>query len=268
MRAGLAGLKCKLSARAGPLAAIVRRSMRKFLIFAATLALVLMLLDRLLPPDRMDTTVHSNTFTAASGGEVIYNLPLSGGGIESCSVPQDTVRALPEKNEVVVATSAIFGRCTGVYPSVEPQGVDRTVFIDNAIRCAYHGVYTNLDELRRDYPGFAPRIRKWGSHAWYLPARTHRYSVQLPKELVILEPSGSARAIRACGATEGDCEVVAPTHTKEPRTIVFIAKSPYSERATGEFSLWALAIMLPLAWLGHRGASVLESKFHLGRESA
>lgn len=193
--------------------------MRKFVVFVAALALVLTLLDRLLPPDSLETSVYRSTFDAASGGEIIYNLPLSGGGIASCTVSQDAVRKAPQRSEVVVATSAIFGRCTGVYPFVEPQGMDRAAFINNAIRYAYRDVYANLDELRRDYPGFAPRIRKWGSHAWYLPARTHRYSVQLPKELVILEPSGSARAIRACGATEGDCEVVAPARTQKNRLL-------------------------------------------------
>ncbi len=193
--------------------------MHKFLTFVATLALALTLLDRLLPPDRMDTTVHIGTFTAASGGEIVYNVPLTGGGIASCDVSEDTVRQSPAQSEIVVATSAIFGRCTGITPYQEPRGIDRAAFIVNAIRYAYNNVYANLDELRQDYPGFTPSIRLWGDDPWYQPTSARRYSVQLPKELVILDPSGAARTIRACGSTGGYCKAVKPRSAEKNQSL-------------------------------------------------
>jgi hypothetical protein len=199
---------------------MVRDPMYKLLAFATAVVVALIavaaltLLDRLLPADLLNTTVYASKYSAAAGSEIIYDLPLSGGDIAYCSVSEDTARTLAKNSEVIVATSAIFGRCTGVYPFVEPQGINRTAFINNAIRSAYGGVYANLDDLRRDYPGFTPRIRNWGSHAWFLPDHTRRYSVQLPKALVILKPTGEASAFRACGVTEGDCQVVALAYTR------------------------------------------------------
>ena len=180
----------------------------------ATLALALALLDRFLPPDRMDTTAYTSTFSATSGGEIVYGVPLTGGGVASCSVSEGTVRKIPEQSEVVVATSAIFGRCTGVSPLLEPQGINRAAFVETAIRSMYHDVYANLDELHVDYPGFDPRLRFWGDDPWYQAASKRRYSVQLPDGFVIFEPTGVVRKTRYCGYSEAPCEVVAPAHTE------------------------------------------------------
>ncbi|MES2948010.1 MAG: hypothetical protein V4858_05645 [Pseudomonadota bacterium] len=184
--------------------------MKTFLAFVAPLMAAIVLLDCFLPPDKMDTSVYSSTVTAASGSEIVYNVPLSGGASETCKVSEDTARKLPAQSEVIVATSAIFGRCTGVHPFTEPQDIDRAAFIETAIQYAYRDVYANLDQLQADYPGFTPRIRIWANDPWFLPASTRVYSVQLPKELVLVNPSGRAEAIRKCGATEGYCKTVAP----------------------------------------------------------
>jgi hypothetical protein len=120
---------------------------------------------------------------------------------------------LPNQSDIVVSTSAIFGRCTGVQAFVEPHEVDRPKFIDAAIRYAYQDAYANLKALHVDYPGFTPVIRRWGSDAWFLPVRTRRYSVQLPKALVIMDTAGVPRAMRNCGTSEGRCATVLPSRT-------------------------------------------------------
>jgi len=219
--------------------------MKILLAFVATL----LLLDYFLPPDRMDTTTYTSTFSATSGGVIVYGLPLTGGGMASCNVSAEMVREIPERSEVVVASSAIFGRCTGVYPFAEPQGIDRARFVETAIRHAFNDVYASLDELRADYPGFTPRIRFWGSDPWYQPASWRRYSVQLPDELVILDSAGVVRTTRSCGSSEGDCEVVAPAHTE--RGIVGTVQSGAPDYAVLEDYV--------LAWPGHATAALFQS---------
>lgn len=189
--------------------------MKKALTIAATLVLTIVVLDRLLPPDRLETTVYRRNASADAGHALIYDIPDSGGGIASCAVSPATLEQLPEKSEIVVSSSAIFGRCTGVQAFVEPQDIDRPKFIDAAIRYAYQDAYANLHALRSDYPGFTPVIRQWGGDAWFLPASTQRYSVQLPKALVVMDAAGAPKAMRTCGTSEGRCVAVLPARADQ-----------------------------------------------------
>jgi hypothetical protein len=189
--------------------------MKKALTIAATLVLTIVVLDRLLPPDRLETTVYGSSVSADTRHTLIYDIPDSGGGIASCDVSPATLQQLPNQSDIVVSTSAIFGRCTGVQAFVEPQDIDRPKFIDAAIRFAYQDAYANLKALRGDYPGFTPVIRQWGSDAWFLPASSRRYSVQLPKALVVMDTAGAPKAMRTCGTSEGRCEAVLPARAKQ-----------------------------------------------------
>lgn len=187
--------------------------MQKALTITATLVLTIVVQDHLLPPDRLETTVYGRSASADAGHALIYDIPDSGGGIASCDVSPANLQQLPNKSEIVVNTSAIFGRCTGVQAFVEPQDVDRPKFIDAAIRYAYQDAYANLNALSADYPGFTPVIRQWGSDAWFLSANSRRYSVQLPKALVIMDIAGVPKAMRTCGTSEGRCVAVQPART-------------------------------------------------------
>lgn len=60
--------------------------MQKTLIITATLVLSLVVLDSLLPPDRLETTVYGSSVRADDGHALIYDIPDSGGGIASCDV--------------------------------------------------------------------------------------------------------------------------------------------------------------------------------------
>jgi hypothetical protein len=187
--------------------------MQKALTIAATLVLTIVVLDHLLPPDRLETTVYGSSLHADTGPALIYDIPDSGGGIASCAVSPATLQQLPNKSEIVVSTSAIFGRCTGVQAFVEPQDIDRPKFIEAAIRYAYQDAYANLKALSADYPGFTPVIRQWGSDAWFLSANSRRYSVLLPKALVVMDAAGAPKAMRTCGTSEGRCVAVQPART-------------------------------------------------------
>jgi hypothetical protein len=90
--------------------------------------------------------------------------------------------------------------------------------IDAAIEAAYQPAYSNLDELRADYPGYTPEIRYWG--AWnleYQNALLHklvgftRYQVRLPQSTAIVNTAGKVISIQGCD-TDPCPPVVLPAH--------------------------------------------------------
>jgi hypothetical protein len=90
--------------------------------------------------------------------------------------------------------------------------------IDAAIKAFYQPAYSNLDELRADYPGYTPEIRYWG--AWnleYQNALLHklvgytRYQVRLPQSTAIVNTAGKVVSIQGCD-TDPCPPVVLPAH--------------------------------------------------------
>lgn len=187
--------------------------MTSFLKIAVALFVAILLLDNFLPTEKIQTEVHHSTVGGKSSGEIFYIVPLTGGVMESCAVKEEIVRKFPLNSDIFVEKTAILNRCIGVdLPSVP---IDSARFVETAIRYSYGDIYSSLDELRADYPGFTPRVRLWGSDFWLFPESFRRYSVELPEELVILDTYGTPRATRSCGSVEGDCELVMPAHPEK-----------------------------------------------------
>ena len=69
--------------------------------------------DSLLPTKEIDVTVNH---LAKPGDVLVYNIPFSGGELDTCPIGKNELRALPPKAEIVVLMTAIFGRCVGVKP--------------------------------------------------------------------------------------------------------------------------------------------------------
>lgn len=77
--------------------------------------------------------------------------------------------------------------------------------IDAAIKAGYARQYTNLAELRVDYPDYTPEIRYWG--AWNLEWQNSlfdkllgftRYQVRLPQNTAIVSTAGKVVSIQGC----------------------------------------------------------------------
>jgi hypothetical protein len=81
--------------------------------------------------------------------------------------------------------------------------------IESAIRGAYPSIYTNLGDLRKDYPNFTPRVRRWSDDLSFLFGAGD-YAVRLPEEEVIVAPNGQVKTTRKCGSLEAECELVVP----------------------------------------------------------
>ena len=178
----------------------------KRLILFSIIFLALFFLDSVLPTSKIETSVQS---VDKSKQTIIYNVPLSGGDIDTCSADLDVIETLHHNSPVVIETTAILGKCRATLPSW-PVDVNKLIRI--AVSYASHDNYANIEDLRRDYPGFTPRIRLWREDPWFMPASFRRYSVQLPEKLVIFDPDGNVRTTRTCGTVGGDCEAVAPIH--------------------------------------------------------
>ena len=178
---------------------------KRFILFS-TIFLVLLFFDRFLPTSKIETTVYS---VDKSSQTIIYNVPLTGGGIDTCPTDEEVIETLRHNSPVVVETTAIFRKCRATLPSW-PVDADKLIRI--AVGYASYDNYANIEDLRRDYPGFTPRIRLWREDPWFMPASCRRYSVQLPEKLVIFDPDGNVRTTRTCGTVGGDCEAVAPIH--------------------------------------------------------
>ncbi len=86
---------------------------------------------------------------------------------------------------------------------------DDARLIQAAIESSYQSIYRDLTELRTDYPGFTPRIRRWSDDLVFLFGEG-LYAVQMPEEEVLVTASGVAKANRTCGSEGSECVVVPP----------------------------------------------------------
>ena len=91
-------------------------------------------------------------------------------------------------------------------------GVSDDELIQSAIEYSYPNIYGDLSDLRQDYPGFTPVIKKWnGSFAFLLGAG--RYYVTMPEEAAIISSDGKAKTSRNCvplGSHNPLCILTAP----------------------------------------------------------
>jgi hypothetical protein len=88
--------------------------------------------------------------------------------------------------------------------------------IQSAIQHSYPDIYDDLSDLRKDYPGFTPEVKKWSSNLLFLMGEG-KYYVTLPEEAVIVTAEGKARTSRNClpkGAHQPLC-VFTPPKTLE-----------------------------------------------------
>ena len=81
--------------------------------------------------------------------------------------------------------------------------------IQVAIEHAYPSIYSDLSGLRKDYPGFTPRIRRWSDDSIFRSGEG-LYAVQLPEEEVLVTVDGKVKASRTCGSEGAECSLVAP----------------------------------------------------------
>ena len=116
--------------------------------------------------------------------------------------------------------------CSDERPAIWPN---EHMLVEAAVRAIYPGTYETLEELRRDYPGFSTRVRRWGPN---------RFSVDMPDELVILDAQGKIHATRNCGSTEGDCEQVIPAKPELGVVGTVQYGDPEFARATGISAMW------------------------------
>ncbi len=186
--------------------------MTSLLKFAAAIFVTLLLLDNIFPTQKIITEVYRITLNGKSGGEIFYNIPLTGGDDDSCQSTEEVIRKLPSGSHILVERSAIFNRCVRINPN--PGLIDSAKLIEDAIRGSYEGVYSSLEELRRDYPGFAPKVLFWDEDSWSF-GMPNLYSVNMPEHLVIFNKDGTVRTTRQCGSVGGYCETVIPANPEK-----------------------------------------------------
>jgi hypothetical protein len=86
---------------------------------------------------------------------------------------------------------------------------DEARLIRSAIQFSYPSIYNDLSDLRKDYPGFSPRVRQWSSDLVFLFGEG-LYAVQMPEEEVLVTETGIAKTMRSCGSPEADCTLLTP----------------------------------------------------------
>jgi hypothetical protein len=104
------------------------------------------------------------------------------------------------------ATIAFLFTATGLAACSIP---DNERLIRSAIQYAYPSVYDHLSDLRKDYPGFTPRIRRWSDNLVFLFGEG-LYAVQMPEEEVLITADGTVKTTRTCGSEGADCDLVPP----------------------------------------------------------
>jgi hypothetical protein len=88
--------------------------------------------------------------------------------------------------------------------------------INTSIKFTYQSYYSDLESLRKDYPGFTPKITHWSEYGSALLHYTNLgwglggFAVSLPEKLVVIDSAGTYITSRLCGSGEGKCEVVPP----------------------------------------------------------
>ena len=86
---------------------------------------------------------------------------------------------------------------------------DESRLTQAAIQYAYPSIYSDLSDLRKDYPGFTPRVRRWSEDLVFLLGEG-LYAVRMPEEEVLVTANGEFKAFRRCGHEGSDCTLVAP----------------------------------------------------------
>ena len=79
----------------------------------AAIAFAALMVDTLLPPERIETEVHPISYLHADS-VVAYAIPLSGGDMGRCATDEKTFLDLAPLDAIVVERSALFGRCLGI----------------------------------------------------------------------------------------------------------------------------------------------------------
>ncbi|THF55606.1 hypothetical protein [Pseudothauera rhizosphaerae] len=178
------------------------------MILGSWLALCGMVLvaDTVVPPHWIDTVVGHRTIR---DGRIFYIIPSTGGAPDSCE-PADPSIYRPG-DSITVTRSKFLRRCA-VSPDclgLNCSQPDRERLIQAAIGHRYPSIYRDLHDLRRDYPDFTPRIRRW-SDEWTFLFGKGLYAVQMPEEEVIVTADGQAKTMRECGRADARCSLVAP----------------------------------------------------------
>jgi len=116
---------------------------------------------------------------------------------------------------LLVASAIVAGALFNA--SIKP-GTDLSIEYENkliatAIEHYYPEIYPSLDDLRVDYPGFAPVVRRWSEdYDVMFLFGIGRYSVQLPESLVLIDQDSHVKTSRECGPNSGYCKRTAPVH--------------------------------------------------------
>jgi hypothetical protein len=96
--------------------------------------------------------------------------------------------------------------------------VSNREIVDAAVERAYSGIYSDAENLKKDYPGFAPVAEYWGNWFWSEGGSNLLnkllgytvYQVRLPGEVVIVDTSGRAEYSRSCGTGSAYCDLIPP----------------------------------------------------------
>ncbi|MGP4845489.1 hypothetical protein ACTXGQ_15225 [Marinobacter sp. 1Y8] len=191
-----------------------KRPSKEALFSIMAIPLLILFWDVVLPTNKMETQV---LFVDEPTGKVQYLIPLSGGGTASCEASPRILNAIQGADSVVIHTSALLGFCSVRLPD---WPVDTDLLVQKAISFSYRDRYATLSELRQDYPGFTPELRLWREDFWLLTNFFRRYSIRMPKELVIFSADGEALFTRRCGTVGGYCETVEPLSSSVPSQMV------------------------------------------------
>ena len=79
----------------------------------AGIALAALIVDALLPPERIETEVHPISYLHADS-VVDYAIPLSGGDMGRCAIDENTFLDLAPLDAIIVERTALFSRCLGI----------------------------------------------------------------------------------------------------------------------------------------------------------
>ncbi len=79
----------------------------------AGIALAALIVDTLLPPERIETAVHPMSYLHADS-VIDYSIPLSGGEMGRCAIDEKRFLALAPGDAIIVERTALFSRCLGI----------------------------------------------------------------------------------------------------------------------------------------------------------
>ncbi len=79
----------------------------------AGIAFATLIIDALLPPERIETAVHPMSYMHAES-VVDYAIPLSGGDMGRCAIDEKTFLGLAPLDAIIVERTALFDRCLGI----------------------------------------------------------------------------------------------------------------------------------------------------------